>query len=119
MERWKMIFTDTGGLKVRSGPGTTYSQVESLAFGDIVEGVLDTAKNWINISKITRVNGAVRTPTAPAQWWCSGSSTYVEKIVPPPPPPPVVKVTSINIKLAAGSTVTTVYSDGSQKVETA
>jgi GH25 family lysozyme M1 (1,4-beta-N-acetylmuramidase) len=36
-----------------------------------------------------------------------------------PPPPPAVTVKDVIIKLAPGSTVTTVYSDGSQKVETA
>lgn len=112
MEKWKVL----GSLKVRSGPSTAFAQVQSLNLDDVIEGVFDAVSSWINISKIIRVSGATFSPTPPVQWWCSGLAAYVEKIV---APPPAVKVTDTIIKLAPGSTVTTKYSDGSTKTETA
>lgn len=85
MEKWKVTATS---LKVRSGPSTAFGQVQSLFEGDVVEGVFDPASSWINISKITRVNGNTFVPASGVQWWCSGLSAYVEKIVPDPDPLP-------------------------------
>ena len=83
METWKCIYAT--GLKVRSVPSTAYGQVQSLSSGDMVEGVLDAATQWINISKIIRVNGNTFTPTT-SPWWCSGLSLYMEKVVVTPAP---------------------------------
>lgn len=109
METWKCI---AAGLKVRSGadPITpeNYGQVQSLLQGDKVEGILDTAKNWIRIYKIIRVNGSTFSPTGTNQWWCSGGSIYMEKVIvePPPPPPPVITLPVLPVVLTLGDDVT-------------
>lgn len=104
------------GLRVRSGPNSTYGQVQSLWSGDKIEGVLDTAYNWINISKIIRVSGSILSPIS-GSWWCSGNALYVTKLE--PMPPPVKKIVTIKADLASGSVVTRTYDDGSQESETA
>ena len=96
METWKVI---TASLKVRSGNSTAYGQVQSLALDDKIEGVFDQATQWIDISKIIRVNGNTFSPVAPAKWWCSGLPAYVEKVVVTPPPPPVTDSITLDIVL--------------------
>lgn len=87
MEQWKSLVE---GLAVRSGANPAnppaYTKVQDLKKNDIVDGVLDVAKNWIRIYKITRaLTGNVLTPGT-GEWWCSGLPAYVEKVVVTPPP---------------------------------
>ena len=94
METWKVI---TDVLNIRTGNSTAYPVKTTAVKGDTLEGVLDTASNWIHISK---KNGVV------LDGWCSGAPAYVEKVVTPPTPStnPDVKVT---IDLGSAYPVTT------------
>lgn len=105
MDTWKCI---ASSLKVRSGNSTLYGQVQSLSLGDKAEGVLDAATQWINISKIIRVNGNTFMPTS-GQWWCSGLPVYMEKIVVIPPPP--VGDIQFNATLKADGTITGTWTE--------
>lgn len=107
METWKSLIE---GLAVRSGANPAnppaYTKVQDLKKNDIVEGVLDVAKNWIRIYKITRaLTGTVLTP-ATGEWWCSGLPQYMEKVIVTPPPPVPTGDTQINMTLKADGTIT-------------
>lgn len=89
-----------GGLRVRKTASATAEILGSLPFGTPVEGYLQNG--WIEI----QYNG--QKAYISAEW-----VTYT--VVPPPAP----IITKVDIALKSGSTVTTHYDDGSQKVETA
>jgi len=113
METWKVL---ADKLNIRSGSSTVYTVVQSVFKGDKIEGVLDVASQWIDVSKIIRVNGSVFTPTVPAKWWCSGSPLYVEKVIVTPPPPVAQEViVTVTINETAKTHNTTVtWKDGTQ-----
>lgn len=102
METWKVI---ADKLNIRSGSSTVYTVVQSVFKGDKIEGVFDTASQWIDVSKIIRVNGSTFSPVAPAKWWCSGSALYVEKVVVTPPPPPTTTLPDVPFLFEIGDDV--------------
>jgi len=112
METWKVL---ADKLNIRSGSSTVYTVVQSVFKGDKIEGVFDTASQWIDVSKIIRVNGSVFTPTT-GKWWCSGSPLYVEKVIVTPPPPvaqEVIVTVTINETAKTHNTLVT-WKDGTQ-----
>jgi hypothetical protein len=84
MTTYKVI---TAGINVRSASNASAPIVQSMSLNDRFEGVRDLTTNWINISKIIRVNGNIFAPVPPKEWWCNGSAQFVEEISAPPPPP--------------------------------
>jgi GH25 family lysozyme M1 (1,4-beta-N-acetylmuramidase) len=65
----KGTLKSTTSLKIRSGPSTAYPQIDGIYTGDTVYGVLDSATNWLHVSRIVRANGAYR----PIDGWCSAA----------------------------------------------
>ena len=105
-------------LNVRNAP-TTGAVITTLNAGDKVYGDIDPASGWFKIQYIIRLSGT-RQDFNPAAF-CSASATYYTGpfVTVTPPPAPVVTVSNVTVTLAPGSKVTTTYSDGTQKVETA
>lgn len=68
--------TATAGLLIRQGPGTTFNQIGSLLYDEVVEEIgANTDRTWINVRKLdSSVTG-----------WSSGA--YLQKISAPAPEP--------------------------------
>lgn len=80
MTQWYRV-TATSGLKIRKGPGTSYVQVGSLLFNDLIE-TDNLSGGWVHIVRILRNGADVSVPDS--QSWCSNA--YCEKIAPPVDP---------------------------------
>jgi len=103
---------------------TSGAIVAQLAVNDVVYGTLalEGAREYIYFEKIYRANGTVQ------NWANSKAVTddgagkdymIITAESEPVPPPVEKKITDINIKLAAGSVVTTVYNDGTSEIKQA
>lgn len=94
MESWKVI---TPVLNIRTGSSTSFPIKTTAVLNDVLEGVLDTVSNWIHISK---KNGVA------LDGWCSGGSTYVQKL------PPASTADKMVIIITKDGVTTTYTSDG-------
>jgi GH25 family lysozyme M1 (1,4-beta-N-acetylmuramidase) len=105
-------------MNIRSTVGiTTTNDVGDLFAGDKIE-VSETVNvsatdKWGKLSKIIRANGAEFPLPAPVCYVSLNTANTVETF------PQLKTITDVNIKLAAGSVVTTVYSDGTSESRTA
>lgn len=109
-----VLTATTTVLNVRNAPvsGTVITTIKT---GDKVYGEIDTASGWLKVQSIVRAVGTTETFTTA---YCSANSLYIT-LTDYTPPVPVVTVSNVTVTLAPGSKVTTTYSDGTQKVETA
>ena len=105
-------------LNVRAAP-TTGAVITTLNAGDKVYGDIDPVSGWFKIQYLIRLSGT-RQDFSPAAY-CSASATYYTGpfVTVTPPPAPVVTVSNVTVTLAPGSKVTTTYSDGTTRIETA
>ena len=90
-------------LRIRTGPGTTYAQIDGLYAGDKAYGEIDAVSGWFHISWIIRSNGT----RVDIDGWCSASSAYMtfKDYVAPEPE------LSVDILLKADGTVTGTWTE--------
>lgn len=81
-EIMKIGTVTTKVLNIREGPGTNFPVIGELYYGDKVIGELDLATNWLNFSKIIRVNGT----QVNMNGWSSAQYMSLVEYVPPTTP---------------------------------
>jgi GH25 family lysozyme M1 (1,4-beta-N-acetylmuramidase) len=94
---------NTTALNIRSGPGTSYSDIGDLYKDERIEVIDQPMGGWVKIATILRVSGATEKPNTS---WCRDS--YLVKIDPPivtpPSPTPVIYPDYVDAHFPDGST---------------
>lgn len=114
----------TNGLNIRSSGVNLGTQNDlgdfNLVRGDIIHVVESNTDYYQRFDKLYRDNVPVDlVPSPTGQYWARSTDGVNIWLVDTTFTPPAKTIEKVNIYLAPGSTLTTVYSDGTEKVETA
>jgi hypothetical protein len=104
-------------MNIRANASASTIDLGDLYAGDKIEVsetvTISATDKWGKLAKITRYTGADFPLPAPVCYVSLNTVNTIETF------PPAKTITDVNIKLAAGSVVTTVYSDGTSESRTA